>query len=87
MGSARTCARAARSNGCRRIFAAALELPAKVRAKLAHELLESLDDSDESAEELWLVEIEKRAREVVDGSVELLDFDQVMAEFNALDDW
>jgi hypothetical protein len=31
------------------------------------------------------VEIERRAREVIEGKVELLDYDDVMAELSALD--
>jgi putative addiction module component (TIGR02574 family) len=51
----------------------ALELPAQERAKLAERLLESLDDLPErDVEALWLEVAERRAKEIDDGSVELI---------------
>jgi putative addiction module component (TIGR02574 family) len=51
----------------------ALELPAQERAKLAERLLESLDDLPErDVEALWLEVAERRAKEIDDGSVELV---------------
>ena len=51
----------------------ALELPAQERAKLAERLLESLDDLPErDVEALWLGVAERRAKEIDDGSVELV---------------
>jgi putative addiction module component (TIGR02574 family) len=67
------------------LFAAALGLPEDERAKLANQLLESLGMPDEEASEAWRLEIERRARDVIDGKVELLDYDDVMAEMRALD--
>ena len=52
-----------------------LALPAEERAKLAEELLCSLDQAPENgASEAWLEEIERRARELDDGSVEAIDW-------------
>ncbi len=60
------------------LFANALSLPARDRAKLAHELIESLDDAtDSDAAELWLSEIRRRAAEVREGRVALEDWDSV----------
>ena len=67
------------------MFAAALGLPEDERAKLANQLLESLDMPDEEAFEAWRLEIERRARDVLEGKIELLDYDEVMAEMRALD--
>ena len=51
----------------------ALELPAQERAKLAERLLESLDNLPErDVEALWLEVAERRAKEIDDGSVELV---------------
>jgi putative addiction module component (TIGR02574 family) len=51
----------------------ALELPAQERAKLAERLLENLDDLPErDVEALWLEVAERRAKEIDDGSVELV---------------
>ena len=49
---------------------AALTLDRKGRAQLAHDLLRSLDaPSDPDVDTAWLAEIERRARELADGSV------------------
>lgn len=51
----------------------ALGLPVQERAKLAERLLESLDDLPErDVEALWLDAAERRAKEIDDGSVELV---------------
>ncbi|MEY4580849.1 MAG: hypothetical protein RL701_5552 [Pseudomonadota bacterium] len=57
------------------ILPAALALPAKERAKLAREILQSLEASDPSAEAAWLDEIERRAEQVEDGTAQLVDWD------------
>ncbi|MCG8418223.1 MAG: addiction module protein [Proteobacteria bacterium] len=67
------------------VFAAALSLPESDRAKLANQLLESLPPPEPKANEAWSAEIERRAREVLDGTVDLLDYDEVMAELRTLD--
>lgn len=67
------------------LFIAALGLPEDERAKLANQLLDSLAMPDEEASEAWCLEIERRARDVLEGKVELLDYDEVMAEMRALD--
>ena len=58
---------------------AALTLPREERARLAHDLLLSLDDSTDreapNSEEAWTREIERRARELADGSVEPVDWE------------
>ncbi len=69
-----------------KLFAEALALPERERAELASELLESLDGTDVDAEQAWSTEIEERARAVVDGSAELLDYNVVMSELSELDD-
>jgi hypothetical protein len=67
----------------------ALELPDAERGKLAMQLLRTLepDDEDEVAgdewEAAWSAEIDRRVREVDDGSTELLDGDEVLAEARA----
>jgi predicted kinase len=40
----------------------------------------SPDEIDPRAEELWTAEIERRAREVAEGKVTLIDADEVHAE-------
>jgi hypothetical protein len=55
-----------------------LALPAEERARIAHELLVSLDErEDPAAADAWLDELELRAREVENGTAELEDWDVV----------
>jgi putative addiction module component (TIGR02574 family) len=59
-----------------------LSLPTEERAALAHDLIASLDaeDADPHADARWATEIERRAREVAEGKVALVDADEVHAE-------
>ena len=55
-----------------------LALPAADRAKLAEELLASLEEgSDPDAAEAWVKEIERRVREIDDGTAEMVPWDVV----------
>ena len=65
------------------LLEAALVLPADERAQLARELLASLDGSDENAEEAWRAEVVKRARDVREGRVELVDGEQSFRRIRA----
>jgi putative addiction module component (TIGR02574 family) len=68
----------------------ALRLPDRERGELVARLLRSLepDDGDEVGPEewdkAWSEEIARRVGEVRDGSVELVDGDEVMAELDAI---
>jgi putative addiction module component (TIGR02574 family) len=58
----------------------ALALPPDERAQLAHEIIASLDGpADEGAAEAWVREIERRVREVKNGSVKLVDWKDTRA--------
>ena len=73
-----------------RLVTELLELPDEERGSLAALLLRSLepDDGDELTgkewEAIWAAEIARRLREVTEGSVELIDGDQVAAEVRAM---
>ena len=58
---------------------AALTLPRKERARLAHDLLRSLDDptnrDTSDLEGAWARDVERRARELADGSVQPVDWE------------
>jgi hypothetical protein len=57
------------------VLSTALALPVRDRARLAHELLLSLDaGSDADAAEVWVAGLEQRAREVRDGTVTTEDW-------------
>ena len=58
------------------LLRAALVLPTDERTDLARELLASVDGEDEKAAEAWRDELVRRAEEVRDGRVQLVDGDQ-----------
>jgi hypothetical protein len=68
----------------------ALKLPDEERGKLAARLLSSLesDDGDQLSDEewdgAWAAELDKRVREVREGTVELVDGDEVLAELHEI---
>ena len=67
-----------------RVRAEALSLPSQERARLAHELIVSLDETDDpDAAEAWLVELERRARDAASGSVTLEDWEAGRARWAA----
>ena len=63
----------------------ALGLPPEDRAKLAQKLLLSLDTlSEEESERTWLIEAERRARELERGDVQPISADEVRRKARAL---
>lgn len=63
----------------------ALGLPASKRAKLAYDLLSSLDSlSEREIADLWLQESSARAREILDGTVEPVPAEDVFREAESL---
>jgi putative addiction module component (TIGR02574 family) len=70
------------------VLAQALQLPDDERSKLVARLLRSLeadDDqvSDDEWEAAWSAELDERIREIRDGSVKLVDGDEVRAQVRA----
>jgi putative addiction module component (TIGR02574 family) len=63
------------------VLEAALALPSDERARLAHELLLSLDagEDEKDVQAAWTEDLARRLREVRDGTVELSDLDEVDA--------
>jgi putative addiction module component (TIGR02574 family) len=58
----------------------ALALPPDERARLAHDIISSLDGpADPGAAEEWVREIERRVREVKSGAVKLVDWKDARA--------
>lgn len=63
----------------------ALHLPVAERAKLAHNLLLSLENlSDVELKEAWLDEAQRRADEIDQGRVELISAEEVSAKARQL---
>jgi putative addiction module component (TIGR02574 family) len=58
-----------------------LRLPPDERAEVAHKLILSLEDGPEAqdAEAAWDEELERRAREVLDGTVKTVPWEEVEA--------
>jgi putative addiction module component (TIGR02574 family) len=56
----------------------ALNLPASERAQLAASLLQSLDSTDSELDAAWAAEIERRVREIDEGQVTLIPWEQVV---------
>lgn len=66
------------------ITSAALTLPERERAKLAHDLVASLDGpADISVAEAWDTEICRRIKEIESGKAELLDADEAIERARA----
>ncbi len=65
------------------ILEAAMKLPPDERARIAHELLESLDGAfDEDVEKAWLEELKRRSQEIDAGTADLVDCADVRARMN-----
>ncbi len=63
------------------LLAQVLRLPRTERARLAQEVLTSLEDVDgEEVVVAWASELERRSREVADGTVETIDWESARAE-------
>ena len=63
----------------------ALLLPQEDRAKLAQKLLLSLDTlSEEESKQAWLVEADRRAREIDNGNVQPISAEEVRRKARSL---
>ena len=63
----------------------ALHLPIEDRARLAEILLSSLDAlSEQEIEKLWLVEAQRRAAEIDNGTVQLVSAEEVERRIQAI---
>ena len=66
------------------VLEAALKLPEKERARVAKELIASLDDQwEEGVEEAWAAEVERRRVAVAQGRERLVPWEQVKDEVRA----
>jgi putative addiction module component (TIGR02574 family) len=62
-----------------------LHLPIEDRARLAEKLLSSLDVlSEQEIEKLWLVEAQRRASEIDNGTVQLVSSEEVERRIQAI---
>jgi putative addiction module component (TIGR02574 family) len=66
------------------VLDAALKLPEKERARVAAELVASLDgEPEDGVEAAWAVEVERRIAEVERGDASLVPWEQVREEVKA----
>ena len=66
------------ARGTRELLSEALELPLDERAKMAAELLESLEEADSDVEEAWAREIERRVAAARAGELASTDWRVVL---------
>lgn len=66
-----------------RIFEEALTLSASERARLAHELIHSLEPEDADAPAAWSKEVRGRIDEIEVGAAKLADWESVKARLEA----
>ena len=66
------------ARGTRELLSEALELPLDERAKMAAELLESLQEADADVEEAWAREIERRVAAARTGELASTDWRAVL---------
>lgn len=60
------------------VIASALQLPREERARVAREIIASLDDpADQDVEAAWLAEVERRLDEVERGTAKLVPWEAV----------
>ena len=61
----------------------AMSLPPEDRAALANSLLESLDETEEDAEDAWDDEIKRRVDDIRSGRVKTIPGEQVLERLNS----
>ncbi len=62
------------------LLAEILRLPRPERARVAGELLSSLEESDEAVATAWAAELEKRSQAVAEGRVETVAWETVRSD-------
>jgi putative addiction module component (TIGR02574 family) len=62
------------------LLAEALRLSRRERARVAEELLSSLEEPDDEVAAAWATELERRSREVADGRVQTVGWETVRTE-------
>ena len=57
------------------VLVEALRLSRRDRARVAEELLSSLEEPDDQVAAAWAVELERRSRDVAEGRVQMVDWE------------
>ena len=62
------------------LLAQVLRLPREERARVAEQLLSSLEESEEEVAAAWAIELDRRSREVAEGRVQTIDWETARAD-------
>jgi putative addiction module component (TIGR02574 family) len=62
------------------LLAQVLRLPRHERARVAEELLSSIEEPNEEAAAAWVAELEERSQEVARGSAQVISWEAAQAE-------
>jgi putative addiction module component (TIGR02574 family) len=62
------------------LLAQVLPLPRQERARVAEQLLSSLEEPEEQVAVAWACELERRSREIAEGKVQAIEWETVRAE-------
>lgn len=65
----------------RRLMDEAMSLPAKDKAELVDQLLDSLDRPDSHVDDVWRREVEKRVEALDQGKLETVSLEEVLAKY------
>lgn len=61
-----------------------LSRPQRERAELAHRLIVSLDEKDDDVDAYWRNELDRRQREIENGTAELISAEEAMRRARAV---
>ena len=67
-----------------KIISTISDLPVEQRAEIASHIFLSLNASDQAVEQVWMDEVERRAREMDSGDVELVPGHQAMQRLKSI---
>ncbi len=62
------------------LLAQVLRLPRQERARVAEQLLSSLEESEEEVAAAWAIELERRSREVAEDRVQMIVWETARAD-------
>jgi putative addiction module component (TIGR02574 family) len=62
------------------LLAQIMRLPRDERARVAEQLLSSLEEPDEQVAVAWALELERRSREMAEGKVQAVEWETARAE-------
>jgi len=67
-----------------KIISTISDLPVEQRAEIASHIFLSLNAPDQAVEQVWMDEVERRAREMDSGDIEMVPGDQAMQRLKSI---